>query len=205
MKRKTALARCGTLLILFFFITTIAFSQNTFRVSGKVSDETGKPVSGATVQVKGTTITTTTNSDGYFVINTPSATSKLVITSIGFLDQEIDLDNRNEISITATSSTLSMEEVVVTGYATVKKKDVTGAVASIGQKDIRARPVDNVLQAMQGKLSGVDITSNERPGTVPTIRIRGERSVNATNDPLYVVDNIPLSSGGIEYLNPNDI
>ena len=205
MKRKTALARCGTLLILFFFITTIAFSQNTFRVSGKVSDENGKPVSGATVQVKGTNIATTTNSDGSFVINTPSATSKLVITSIGFLDQEIDLDNRNEISITATSSTLSMEEVVVTGYATVKKKDVTGAVASIGQKDIRARPVDNVLQAMQGKLSGVDITSNERPGTVPTIRIRGERSVNATNNPLYVVDNIPLSSGGIEYLNPNDI
>ena len=98
-----------------------------------------------------------------------------------------------------------MEEVVVIGYATVKKKDVTGAVAGINQKDIRARPVDNVLQAMQGKLSGVDITSNERPGTVATIKIRGERSVNATNDPLYVVDNIPLSSGGIEYLNPNDI
>ena len=151
MTRKTAFAKCFMFTLLVFLSLT-SFSQNTFKVSGKVSDETGKPVSGATVQVKGTTIATTTNSDGYFVINTPSATSKLVITSIGFLDQEIDLDNRNEISITATSSTLSMEEVVVIGYATVKKKDVTGSVAGISQKDIRARPVDNALQAMQGKV-----------------------------------------------------
>ena len=139
------------------------------------------------------------------IIMAPSATSILVITSVGYAEQEVAINNKSQINISIASTASALEEVVVIGYATVKKKDVTGAVAGIDQKDIRSRPVDNALQAMQGKLSGVDITSNERPGTVPTIRIRGERSVNATNDPLYVVDNIPLSTGGIEYLNPNDI
>ena len=91
------------------------------------------------------------------------------------------------------------------GYATVKKKDVTGAVAGINQKDIRSRPVDNALQAMQGKVAGVDITSNERPGTLPSINIRGVRSLTASNSPLFVVDGIPLITGGIDNINPQDI
>jgi TonB-dependent SusC/RagA subfamily outer membrane receptor len=98
-----------------------------------------------------------------------------------------------------------MDNVVVIGYGTAKKRDVTGAVASINQKDIRSRPVANALQAMQGKVAGVDITSNERPGQVGSINIRGVRSLTASNSPLFVVDGIPLSSGGIDYLNPNDI
>ena len=99
----------------------------------------------------------------------------------------------------------SLNEVVVIGYATVKKKDVTGSVASINQNEIRSRPVTNALQAMQGKVSGVDITSNERPGQVGAINIRGVRSLTANNSPLFVVDGIPLNTGGIEFLNPNDI
>ena len=128
-----------------------------------------------------------------------------MVSFVGFAAQEVALAGRNTITVSLTQETGTLDDVVVVGYGTRKKKDVTGSVAGIGQKDIRSRPVDNPLQAMQGKVAGVDITSNERPGTVGTIRIRGERSINATNNPLYVVDGIPLTSGGIEYLNPNDI
>ena len=205
MKRKTALAKRGTLLLLLFFITTIAFSQNTFKVSGKVLDENGKPVSGATVQVKGSSIATATSTDGSYSLMAPSGTSVLVVTSIGFTQMEVPINNKEEVIVTTTSTAAELQDIVVTGYTTVKRKDLTGSIGGINQKDIRARQADNALKAMQGKIAGVDISSNERPGTVDSIRIRGERSVNATNSPLYVVDNIPLTSGGIEYLNPNDI
>ena len=205
MKRKTALAKRGTLLILLFFITTIAFSQNNFKVSGKVLDENGKPVAGATVQVKGSKIATATSTDGSYSLMAPSANSVLVVTSIGFTQMEVPINNKEEVIVTTTSTAAELQDVVVTGYATVKKKDLTGAIAGINSKDIRARQVDNTLQAMQGKVAGVDVTSNERPGTVGSITIRGVRSLTASNSPLFVVDGIPLSTGGIEYLNPNDI
>jgi TonB-linked SusC/RagA family outer membrane protein len=128
-----------------------------------------------------------------------------VITSIGFTDLEVAINNKSEVNITIVSTASSLQDVVVIGYSTIKKKDVTGAVAGINQKDIRSRPVDNAIQAMQGKVAGVDISSNERPGTVPNINIRGVRSLTASNSPLFVVDNIPLITGGIENINPNDI
>jgi TonB-linked SusC/RagA family outer membrane protein len=205
MKRKTALAKRGTLLLLLFFITTIAFSQNTFKVSGKVLDENGKPVSGATVQVKGSSIATATSNDGSYSLMAPSGTSVLVVTSIGFTQMEVPINNKEEVIVTTTSTAAELQDIVVTGYTTVKRKDLTGSIGGMNAKDIRARQADNALKAMQGKIAGVDISSNERPGTVDSIRIRGERSLYATNSPLYVVDNIPLASGGIEYLNPNDI
>ena len=205
MKRKTALAKCGTLLLLLFSITTIAFSQNNFKVSGKVLDETGKPVVGATVQVKGSSIATATSTDGSYSLMAPSGSSVLVVTSIGYTQVEVPINNKEEVIVTTTSTAAELQDIVVTGYTTVKRKDLTGSIGGMNAKDIRARQADNALKAMQGKIAGVDISSNERPGTVDSIRIRGERSVNATNSPLYVVDNIPLSSGGIEYLNPNDI
>jgi TonB-linked SusC/RagA family outer membrane protein len=206
MKLKTALSRKGILLPFLLLLSLISFSQNNFKVSGKVTDETGKPVQGATVQVKGTNTATATAADGSYSFMVPSGTSTLLITSVGFDEIEVTIGNKSEVNVSIKSNASALGEVYVTvGYATVKKKDVTGSVAGINQKDIRSRPVDNALQAMQGKVAGVDITSNERPGQVGSIRIRGERSVNATNNPLFVVDNIPLATGGIEYLNPNDI
>lgn len=204
MKEKKWI-RSSVLLLLSLLFVSVSFSQNTFKVSGKVSDDAGKPVSGASVLVKGTTVGTTTGTDGSFELNAPSGKSVLIVSSVGFTDQEIDINNRGTINVTLAAGASNLEDVVVIGYASVKKKDLTGSVSGINQKDIRSRPVDNALQAMQGKVAGVDITSNERPGTLGSIRIRGERSLNATNDPLYVVDNIPLATGGIEYLNPNDI
>ena len=205
MDKQIALGKSIFLLMFLLFISHLSFSQNNFKVTGKVSDETGKPVQGATVTVKGTSIATATVADGSYSLMVPSGTSTLVVTSVGYADQEVAINNKSEVIISITSTASALTDVVVIGYTTVKRKDVTGSVAGINQKDIRSRPVDNALQAMQGKVAGVDITSNERPGTVGSINIRGVRSINASNSPLFVVDGIPLTSGGIEYLNPNDI
>jgi TonB-linked SusC/RagA family outer membrane protein len=201
---KNALPR-GACIALLLLISCFSYSQNNFRVSGKVNDETGKPVEGATVQVKNSTTATATAADGSFSLMAPSGNSTLVITSVGFAETEVAIGNKSEVNVTVASLTSSLQDLVVIGYATVRKKDVTGAVAGINQKDIRSRPVDNALQAMQGKVAGVDISSNERPGTVPTIVIRGVRSLTASNNPLFVVDGIPLITGGIDNINPGDI
>lgn len=201
---KNALPR-GACIALLLLISCFSYSQNNFKVSGKVNDETGKPVEGATVQVKNSTIATATGADGSFSLMAPSGNSTLIITSVGFAETEVAIGNKSEVNVTVASLTSSLQDLVVIGYATVRKKDVTGAVAGINQKDIRSRPVDNALQAMQGKVAGVDISSNERPGTVPTIVIRGVRSLTASNNPLFVVDGIPLITGGIDNINPGDI
>jgi outer membrane receptor protein involved in Fe transport len=205
MNYTTALCRSMGLFLFLMFLSLFSFSQNNFKVTGKVTNETGKPVLGATVQVKGTAIATATAADGSYSLMAPSGSSTLVITSVGYAEQEVAINNKSDVNITIVNAASSLEDVVVIGYATIKKKDVTGAVAGINQKDIRSRPVSNALQAMQGKVAGVDITSNERPGSVGIITIRGVRSLKASNTPLFVVDGIPLSSGGIDYLNPNDI
>ncbi|MDX2048983.1 MAG: TonB-dependent receptor [Chitinophagaceae bacterium] len=205
MKRKRFLLQNVCIILLLSLTAHLSFSQNNFKVSGKVTDETGNPVQGATVQVKGTAISTATVADGSYSLMAPSGNSTLVITSVGFTEQEVAINNKPEVNISIVSTSSALQDVVVIGYATVKKKDVTGSVAGINQKDIRSRPVDNALQAMQGKVAGVDITSNERPGQVGSINIRGVRSLTASNSPLFVVDGIPLTTGGIDYLNPNDI
>ena len=195
----------GFYTLVFLFLSFLSFSQNNFKVTGKVADETGKPLEGATVSVKGSTTGTATKADGTFEIMAPSGNATLVISSVGFTEQEVAIRGKNTIAVSLVNAASDLQDVVVVGYATVKKKDVTGSVAGINQKDIRSRPVNNALQAMQGKVAGVDITSNERPGQVGSINIRGVRSLTASNSPLFVVDGIPLSTGGIEYLNPNDI
>lgn len=205
MINKTAFGRGISVLMLLLFSSLISFSQNNYKVTGKVTDGTGKALEGATIQEKGTKNSTITSQDGVFQLNVTSGKSKLVISYVGHEPMEIAVDNQKPLSVTLNLVSENLSDVVVIGYATVKKKDVTGAVAGINQKDIRSRPVTNALQAMQGKVAGVDITSNERPGQVGSINIRGVRSLTASNSPLFVVDGIPLSTGGIDYLNPNDI
>jgi TonB-dependent starch-binding outer membrane protein SusC len=202
--KKFWCAASAYLLVFLLMLSSLSYAQSV-SVSGKITDKNAAPLSGATVSVKGSTASVVTNQDGVFQITVPSANSVLVVSFVGFTAQEVALAGRNTVTVSLAQETGTLDDVVVVGYGTRKKKDVTGSVAGIGQKDIRSRPVDNPLQAMQGKVAGVDITSNERPGTVGTIRIRGERSINATNNPLYVVDGVPLTTGGIEYLNPNDI
>lgn len=205
MKNSIAFRRNVLLISLLNLFVLFSFAQNNFPVTGKITDNAGNPLQGVTVQVKGTQIATSTNKDGTFSINAPSGSSVLVYSSVGFTAREVPIENKAQVSISLSPVDNTMDQVVVIGYGSVKKRDVTGAVAGINEKDIKSRPVNDALQAMQGKVAGVDISSTERPGTVATVNVRGVRSLTASNSPLYVVDGIPLMTGGIEYINPNDI
>jgi TonB-dependent SusC/RagA subfamily outer membrane receptor len=204
MKLKTALCRLGMLLPVLLTLSLFSFSQNNFKVTGKVNDELGKPLEGVTVQVKGTNIATATSADGSFTINAPSGTSTLIITSVGFIQQEIALNNKTELTMSLINAASALQEVVV-GYGTRKKVEVTGAVSSISGDNLRSVPTTNISQALQGRLPGVVATPNSfRPGAGSSIRIRGSRSLSASNEPLYVVDGFPVSYT-IDDMNPADV
>lgn len=192
-------------ILLLLLVFSFSANAQNFPVTGKVTDETGAPMEGATVLEKGTKNSTLTKQGGVFQLTVSSGKAKLLVSFVGHVPQEIAVDDRANLILSLKKSNDNLSDVVVVGYGTVKRSDVTGAVAGINQKDIRSRPVDNALQAMQGKVAGVDIGSNERPGTLPTINIRGVRSLTASNTPLFVVDGIPLISGSIDNINPGDI
>ena len=180
------------------------FAQDR-TVSGKVtSSEDGLGIPGASVAIKGTTRGTATDVDGNYKI-TVSGSAVLTITSVGYLTQDVSVGTRAQIDVTLAADTKSLKEVVVVGYGTQKKSQMTGAISSVGAKQIQELPITNARQALQGRAAGVDVVQpGSKPGAGPQIRIRGRRSFNASNDPLYVVDGIPLSSG-IDDINPNDI
>lgn len=194
-----------------FFLPIL--QQNVFAqkltprvVEGTVSNEKGELLQGVVVEVKNSKTRTVTDRSGKFSISIKEKNAVLVITYTGYADKEVSVSETSaNLSVSLSIDTKALEDVVVIGYATVKKKDVTGAVSGINQQDIKSRPVTNALQAMQGKVAGVDISSNERPGSVGSINIRGVRSLTASNTPLFVVDGIPLITGGIDNFNPNDI
>ena len=207
-KQFCALKRMFLILAILLPISQQALyaQQSTHIISGTVSNEKREPLEGVVLNVKNSNESVATDAAGQFkiTINTPKAI--LVISHVGYADKEIDVTQiSNNLNITLSISSKELGEVVVVGYGTVKKSDLTGAVSGISQKEIQARPVANALEAMQGKVAGVDITSNERPGTVGDITIRGVRSLTASNSPLYVVDGIPLITGGIDNINPSDI
>ena len=205
MNQTIAIRRNVLLISLLNLFAIFSFAQNNFPVTGKITDNTGKPLQGVTVQVKGIKTATVTNQEGIFSINVPSGNSVLIFSSVGYTSREVPVESKGQLDVTLSMADNAMDQVVVIGYGVVKKRDVTGAVTGINEKDIKSRPVVDALQAMQGKVAGVDIGSTERPGTVGSINIRGVRSLTASNSPLYVVDGIPLMTGGIEYINPNDI
>lgn len=172
-------------------------------VSGQITDATGAPLVGASIVEKGTTSGTITDLDGNFTLKV-SPTAVLVFSFVGYESQEVPVNNQTSINIKLTEGN-ALNEIVVTGYGTQKKSQVTGAISSISNKQITELPIMNARQALQGRAAGVDVTqAGSKPGSAPQIRIRGRRSFNASNDPLYVVDGIPLSSG-IDDINPQDI
>jgi TonB-linked SusC/RagA family outer membrane protein len=175
-------------------------------VSGRVTaaeDNTALP--GVSVVVKGSTTGTITDSDGRYKLNVPGPESVLVFSFVGYTSQEVAVGNRTNIDIGLAADIKALSEVVVVGYGTQKKSQTTGAISSVGSKEIMELPITNARQALQGRAAGVDvIQTGSRPGGGVTVRIRGRRSINASNDPLYVVDGIPLA-GNIDDINPNDI
>jgi TonB-linked SusC/RagA family outer membrane protein len=185
------------------FLSFSAFAQEKV-VSGTVTDLNGIPLPGVNVIVKGTSVGTQTNFDGEFTLQA-SLGDIFVFSFIGTKTIEQLVGQENNYDIVMEQSSSRLDEIVVVGYGTQKKSDVTGALVSVSAEDITSRPVDNAIEAMQGKAAGVDITSNERPGQVGSITIRGVRSLSASNSPLYVLDGIPLITGGISNINPYDI
>ena len=181
-------------------------------ITGIVSDKSGAPLAGVNIVATGTVVGVISGADGRYSIDVPPDAKSLTFSFIGMETQDIEIGTRTSINVTLLESAIGLEEVVVVGYGTQKKSDITGSVVSVSNEQITARPVNNIFQALQGKAAGVDITTSLRPGEVGNIYIRGVRSLRTdantplANTPLYVVDGIPLLSGsGIETLNEQDI
>ena len=189
---------------LFSVVAMSGYAQGK-TVTGKIIDSTGEPVIGASVLVKGTTNGVISDIAGNFSIQGVANDATLQISFVGYKSQEISVAGKTRIDVTLSEDTEMLDEVVVVGYGVQKKTDVTGALTRVDSEALNTKPVSNAFEALQGKAAGVDITSNQRPGEIGSIRIRGNRSLTASNSPLYVVDGVPLSAGGIETLNPRDI
>ena len=219
--RKTVCFR-ALLLFLCTITGTLCFAQR--KISGTISDDKGSPLFGATVTLKNSKLAVRTGSTGQYSITVPADARTLVITYVGMEPQEIDIAGRTiaDVSLKANSSTLS--DVVVIGYGTKRRAEVTSSISSLSSKDIKDLPVSGIDQAMQGKIPGVTVTNNSgQPGGGVSVRVRGVTSVN-NNEPLYVIDDVPirtstnsqsfdaLGGGGgqtansvLATLNPNDI
>ena len=183
-------------------------------VSGTVTtatDQQGLP--GVNVLVKGTTQGTVTDVEGNYSINAPNANDTLVFSSIGYILQEAPLNGRTTLNITLQEDVQSLDEIVVIGYGTQKRSDLTGAVGSVNVEQLQERPAASLNQAISGRIPGVQVNVNSgRPGGRTNVRIRGFSSINSTNNPLYVVDGVQLPMGNqaqasqaIDFINPNDI
>jgi TonB-linked SusC/RagA family outer membrane protein len=210
--RKSA----GLLKILFFFIAWgcfISIQAQGKAISGKVVDsDSGDPIIGATVVVKGTTNGTITSTSGTYTLSAAS-TDVLAISFIGYKTQEIAVGDQSVINITLVPDVLGVDEVVVIGYGQVKKTDATGSVAVIGTKDLNKGAITSPQELIVGKIAGVVVTPGSgAPGSGSTIRIRGGSSLTASNDPLIIIDGVPVDNGSISgmanpmsTINPNDI
>lgn len=190
------LARGILMMLSLFLSVNVALAQNK-TVTGKVTDSKGDPVPSATVTAKGTKNSTTTAADGSFRISVPSATSTLVISSVGFGTQEVSISGKDDVSVSLETKNAALNEVVVVGYGTRKVKDATGSVASIQTKDFNKGQISTPEQLIQGRTPGVTITpSSGEPGAAAVINIRGTASIRGNQEPLYVVDGVPISGGG---------
>lgn len=180
-------------------------TQQEVKITGTVKGEDGLPLPGVSVILKGTTTGVITNAQGAYSISNVPPNAILSFSFVGMKTQEIEVAGKSTLNVTLLEETVGIEEVVAIGYGSLRKKDVTGAISSVNSDQLRENVTTNLVQAMQGKVSGVMISQNGwRPGSETTIRIRGNRSLSATNDPLYVIDGIPIERG-LNEINPSDI
>jgi TonB-linked SusC/RagA family outer membrane protein len=191
-------------LALLVLIYSVSYAQN-LAVSGKITDTKGDPLIGVAVTVKGGQGGTSSDINGNFSINVPNANSVLVFSFIGMANQEIKVNGRSNINVTLQEDLNSLNEIVVVGYGTQARKDITGSISSINEKTLKQVPVTNVSQMLEGRIPGAYVTTSaNKPGTTPSITIRGNRSITANNSPLYIVDGIPVNDA-ITDINPSDI
>ncbi len=201
--------------VLAFFIGQVT-AQNNRTITGKVNDENGKALAGVTVSTKGNAVSkTVTDEQGNFKITVPESAKTLVFSSVGYGTKEVAITSASSFLVSLQSATSDLEDVVVTGYQTIKKKDVSAAITRIGGDQIDNLPIPNFAQAMQGRAAGVAISaSNGIPGGSLSVIIRGIGSIGAGTTPLYVVDGVQINTGTgsintqnnpLNFLNPDDI
>lgn len=213
-----ALILCPILLLL----THIVQAQKT--VTGKITDEKGSPVAGASIVVKGGKTGTTTDATGSFRLTVPSSTTALTATFVGYTDQDVDVSSSSDVSISLQPDNTSLTDVVVIGYGTARRKDLSGSYSTVTAKNFNQIPATTPDQLLQGKVPGLQVTvASGQPGAAAAVRIRGNNSIRAGTDPLYVVDGVPLDgrsarpglntvgigtlpdANPLTYLNSNDI
>jgi len=203
----------ASVFIALLLLSQFAYSQNK-TITGRVIDpRDGSAIAGVNVTAKGASSGTQTKSDGTYSLTVGPSVTTLVFSSVGFATLEVPISGRSTLDVSLAINNTSLEEVVVIGYGTRMKKDLTGAVTSVTAKDFNRGTITTPEQLIAGKVAGVQITSNGgAPGAGSTIRIRGGASLNASNDPLIVIDGVPVDNGGISgsanalsLINPNDI
>jgi TonB-linked SusC/RagA family outer membrane protein len=185
---------------------TLAQAQQTRQLAGRVQDATtGEGLPGVTVIVKGSTIGASTNEQGAFVLSVPDGSDvTLVVSYVGYLTETVNAGRQDNLTVKLRTDQKALDEVVVIGYGAVKRSDVTGAIVSVKEEDLKKVPVANVMESLQGRLPGVDITrSSGSASSAVNITVRGNRSLTANNGPLFIVDGIQYNS--IQDINPNDI
>ncbi|QKG56591.1 SusC/RagA family TonB-linked outer membrane protein [Hymenobacter sp. BRD128] len=216
-------ALSGKTLLLALFVPLAGYAQTAREVSGKVTDNTGTGLPGVTVLVTGTSVGASTGADGSFRLQVPATATSLTVSFVGYAKQTVDITGRNTVTIALKDDAQALSDVVVVGYGTVKKSDLTGAVSALNPKDFNKGTFTSPDQLIQGRASGVQVTQNSgQPGGASTIRIRGNSAVTGTGQPLYVVDGVPLdgrsatpgsstafgdspASNPLNFLNPADI
>lgn len=203
--------RSSFLLLFFLLILNFAsYSQNNQLdqqtiITGNVVDIDGSTLPGVNIVQKGTTNGTVTDIDGNFSLRISKQDAVLVFSYVGHLSQEVKVGNKTRINIVLEADVKGLDEVVVVGYGTVKKSDVTGSLSSVSSEELNEMPAYNINQAMQGKAAGVDIVNTGfSANSTPMIRVRGNRSIKANNDPMYIIDGIPVEAG-ISEINPMDV
>lgn len=212
MKQKCTLLRNGLLAVACLLLTQLALAQNR-TVSGHVTDAGGAGVPNVSVKAKGGTAGTATDVNGAYRLDVPRATTAIVFSAVGYADQEVAIPASGTADATLQTTAQSLNEVVVIGYGTRRRTDLTGSVGSVRSTQLQERPAASLNEALAGRVSGVQVNTNSgRPGGQTSIRIRGFSSINSSNNPLYVVDGVYLpifnqtqSSNSIDFINPNDI
>lgn len=183
-------------------VSTLLYAQEK-TITGKVTDlETGEDLPGVNILVKGTTQGTVTDIEGNYRLSVPSDAETLIFSSIGYTSEEIAIGNQNTINLAMAADVQALSEIVVTGYSTEERKDVTGAVTTVEAEQLQAVPSGNVEQQLQGRVSGVTVITNGQPGTSSIVRVRGFGSFGG-NEPLYIVDGVPVDN--TQFLQPDDI
>ena len=197
MKKRLLLSG---LFVLLCFLQSMAQNRT---ITGTVTSNEGTPLAGASVLVVGNKTGETTGTNGTFSISVPSNAKTLRISYVGYLDQDVSISGQSNITVALKSGATNLNEIVVTGYSSQRKRDITGSVAVVNTSELKQQPSSSPIEALQGKATGVQIINDGSPGSTPQIRIRGNTSIN-NNDPLYIIDGMPYQ-GKLSWLSSDDI